>query len=430
MKAFDIALKDMTRSFRSVFALAFMFVIPLLMTGMFALMFGGGGGDADVGFGVSATQIQIVNQDQGVDLGGQILNMGNVIVEIFQAETVADYIIATAAPDVAAARGAVDRQEAGVAVIIPANLTTAMVNPQDTTQVAVELYQDPTLTLGPSVVRAILNSFMDNFSGTRIATEVVTAQLVASGIELDTAQMQTVTTAYLEWTQSLAETREYGAGVEIVPPPGKEAATDTSMVGGMLTLIMLGTTIFYAFFTATAGAQTLLKEDEQGTLPRLFSTPTPVRDILLGRFMANAFTVLVQIVVLVACGRLIFALHYGTLLNIILAIMSSVLLATSFGIFVMSWFTNMRQANAVFGGLVTITGMLGMVNMFTASIANPPALTHILPLLVPQGWAMRVWSLSAEGASFTTLLPSFTVTLVMTAVLFGVGWARFTHRYT
>ena len=40
MKAIDIALKDLTRSFRSAFAVIFMFGVPLLMTGMFYLMFG------------------------------------------------------------------------------------------------------------------------------------------------------------------------------------------------------------------------------------------------------------------------------------------------------------------------------------------------------------------------------------------------------
>jgi len=40
MKAIDIALKDLTRSFRSAFALVFMFGVPLLMTGMFYFMFG------------------------------------------------------------------------------------------------------------------------------------------------------------------------------------------------------------------------------------------------------------------------------------------------------------------------------------------------------------------------------------------------------
>ena len=40
MKVFDIALKDLTRSFRSTFAVVFMLGVPLLVTGMFYFMFG------------------------------------------------------------------------------------------------------------------------------------------------------------------------------------------------------------------------------------------------------------------------------------------------------------------------------------------------------------------------------------------------------
>ncbi len=55
MKIFDIAIKDMTRSFRSAFALIFMFGVPLLMTGMFYFMFGGAG-KGDQGFTVAGHQ--------------------------------------------------------------------------------------------------------------------------------------------------------------------------------------------------------------------------------------------------------------------------------------------------------------------------------------------------------------------------------------
>ena len=40
MKIIDIALKDLTRSMRSTFAILFMFGVPLLVTGMFYFMFG------------------------------------------------------------------------------------------------------------------------------------------------------------------------------------------------------------------------------------------------------------------------------------------------------------------------------------------------------------------------------------------------------
>ena len=40
---------------------------------------------------------------------------------------------------------------------------------------------------------------------------------------------------------------------------------------------MGGMMIFYAFFTGASTGQTILQEEEEGTLPRLFTTPTPQR---------------------------------------------------------------------------------------------------------------------------------------------------------
>ena len=62
MKILDIALKDMTRSFRSIFALIFMFGIPLLMTGMFYFMFGGAAKGGQ-GFSVPVTKVVVANLD-------------------------------------------------------------------------------------------------------------------------------------------------------------------------------------------------------------------------------------------------------------------------------------------------------------------------------------------------------------------------------
>jgi len=63
MKAIDIALKDLTRSFRSAFAVIFMFGVPLLVTGMFYLMFGNiaRGGEFDL----PKTKVIIANLDAG-----------------------------------------------------------------------------------------------------------------------------------------------------------------------------------------------------------------------------------------------------------------------------------------------------------------------------------------------------------------------------
>ena len=61
MKAFDIAVKDLTRSFRSAFAVIFMFGVPLLVTGMFYFMFGNMANNG--GFNLPKTKVIIANMD-------------------------------------------------------------------------------------------------------------------------------------------------------------------------------------------------------------------------------------------------------------------------------------------------------------------------------------------------------------------------------
>ena len=63
MKAIDIALKDLQRSFRSVFAVVFMFGVPLLVTGMFYFMFGNIAQSG--GFELPKTKVIIANMDAG-----------------------------------------------------------------------------------------------------------------------------------------------------------------------------------------------------------------------------------------------------------------------------------------------------------------------------------------------------------------------------
>ncbi len=63
MKILDIALKDMTRSFRSAMGLVFMFAIPLLVTGMFYFMFGNIANQGD--FNLPRINVTIANLDEG-----------------------------------------------------------------------------------------------------------------------------------------------------------------------------------------------------------------------------------------------------------------------------------------------------------------------------------------------------------------------------
>jgi len=65
MKTLAIALKDISRSFRSFFALAFMFGVPVLMTLLFAFLFGGVGGSDGSEFTIPKTAVLLANEDEG-----------------------------------------------------------------------------------------------------------------------------------------------------------------------------------------------------------------------------------------------------------------------------------------------------------------------------------------------------------------------------
>jgi ABC-2 type transport system permease protein len=426
MKILDIALKDLTRSFRSVFAVVFMFVIPLLVTGMFYLMFGGIKG-GDTGFSLPQTKVAIANLDQGVTgfdttvarfpADANIQSMGDMVVYVLQQKDFASLMQVELVDSAEAARTAVDNQGVGVAVIIPADFSAQFSSLDG--QAVLEVYQDPTLTLGPAIVRSVLNQFIDGISGTKIAVNVAMTQTGSS----DPAFIGQVVEAYLT---ASSQTRDPAALFEVRAP----AAANTEEIPLLLRIIgpiMGGMMIFYAFYTATASAESLLQEDELGTLPRLFTTPTPQATILGGKLLAVLLTVTVQVIVLLLSGVFIFRINWGTLGSVVLFSIGTILVASAFGVFVNSLMKSTKQGGIIFGGVLTFTGMIGMMPIF--AFANPSATLNTISLIVPQGWAIHSLFQSMQGAATGDLLLTLLVMLAWSAVLFGIGAWRFQKRY-
>jgi len=416
MKAFDIALKDIKQGFRSWFALIFMFGVPILMTGMFYFLFGGmGGGDEDA-FELPTIAVIIANQDQGT------LALGENLVEVFQSEGFEDLLHITTSEDADNARQAVDTQQAGVAIIIPENFSEAMMQPGGKTEI--EVYQDPTLTLGPSIVTTIVNKFTDNFSGSKIALEVAIQQFEEAGLSFTDEEIGIMMNDYIQ-----AATAVGGDEGLVVVESATGETTQVGGVAGLISMLMGGMMIFYAFFTGVSTVQSVLTEEERGTLPRLFTTPTSQRTILTGKFLATGIMVIVEIVVLLIFGDVVFGFEWGDPFLLALVALGITVSASTFGIFVISFVRSTKQAGAVIGGGLTVTGMLGMIPIFTLSIPNPPQTTEVISKLVPQGWAVAGLRTVMEGGSTEKVLLSVGVLLAWSLVFFLIGNSRFKRRY-
>ena len=120
MKILDIAFKDLTRSFRSAFAIGMMVVAPLMLTGLIYFAFSGmSSGDVSM----TAIKVGVVNADQLPANSVLAAPIGDNIRSMFFDESVKSWIAASDYADEASVRAAVDRQEIGVAVVVPHNFT-------------------------------------------------------------------------------------------------------------------------------------------------------------------------------------------------------------------------------------------------------------------------------------------------------------------
>ena len=408
MKALDIALKDMLRSFRSFFAIIFMFVVPLLVTGMFYFMFGNIAENGS--FNLPRTKVIIANMDEGgpkfqvnpknIPGGKQADTMGELVVNILQSDEMAELIEVSFAPDPGAAHAAVDSQQAQVAIVIPGNFSEEFADVYG--KAVIEFYQDPTLTIGPEIIHAIMNRFMDGMSGVKIAVKVFLEDAQPEEVALTGQVVQ----QYLD--VSLAEADNVEAELLEVRAPSSVQPDESEQSGnlllGIISPIMGGMMIFYAFFTGASTAQSILKEDEERTLPRLFTTPTSQATILTGKLLSVFLTVSVQVTVLLLAARLIFKIHWGNPLSVILMAIGIIFSASSFGVFVNSFLKNSKQGGVLFGGVLTVTGMLGMISIFAIGSPAAAQLGNSVSLLVPQGWAVRGLMQSMNGEPVTALL--------------------------
>ncbi len=422
MNAVTIAWKDLARTLRSPFSLVMMFGAPLLVTGLLYFAFGSLVG-GNKGATIPVTQVQVVNLDVPAAQAGGFA-AGQMLVDFLQGDKLQNVVAVSPAADEAAARGAVDNRQAGVAIIVPPDFSQAVLSPER--HASVTLYQDPTLSIGPGIVKDLTNHFLDGFSGSRIAADVAVAQLNAHGAGAGTGAASRVPQQYAAWLQaSENHDNETPAGMTILAPPGKRPAAPGGI--GMIGPIMAGMLVFFVFFMGANGAESIVQEDEDGTLARLFTTPTPQAAILGGKFLGVLGVLVVQTATLLLASMLLFGITWGRPWTVGLVTAGMIVAATGFGVMLMSLVKSTRQTGPVLGGAMVLTGMLG--GLFTNGIPDIPPTFDKVMLSTPQGWAMHGWKLALSGAApLDALLPAG-IMFLLGVVFFAVGVLLFRRRF-
>jgi len=443
MKLLDITWKDLRQSARSLQIFVFMFGAPILVTLLFYFMFGSMG--EEQGFELPQTTVVVANLDQtrldqgvggmleaaaGADPGSEDASasgsqtMGDLLIGILSMEEFGELMDVSVlhgdGDQAEAAINQVRNQEAGVALVIPPGFGGAILSGD--ARAEVKSYKDSTLIIGPAIVEGIVSQLLDAFAAGRITTELALESLIEAGVPLDEAVVREV----------IAQATAVQGGnlqevATVQAPAGDEEGGN--IVGEILGTIMGGMMVFFAFYTGAGSMETVLVEEERGTLARLFTTPTSHLTILGGKFLTGVINLVVQIAVLMTFGSLIFKVDWGDPLPVLVAALGIIIIAASMGVFLVSLMRNTRQSGVIFGGALTITGMLGLIPVFTAGVPNQPESIKAMSLIVPHGWAMRGLTTAMEGGVLSDILPTFGVILLWSIFFFGIGQHRMRKRF-
>jgi ABC-type Na+ efflux pump permease subunit len=402
MRIWAIIRKDTRHQLRSGYGLVMMFAVPLLVTGLIYAAFNS---ILSPGSTPQMTQVrvQVANLDQGSN--------GEQLVKALQSNSLQTLLQVTLAPDSSSARAAVANQEADVAVIVPADFS------QNPTAVSLTLVHDPALTVAPRIVQSILEQALDAANGARIAAQTAAESFAGRGLAVDMKATQNLAEQYI------AQQAKAGSLAAIDALPKQSTQPQTSMIATIFVSMM----ILFMFFTGAQIAQSIVTEQEQGTLARLFTTSVRLPAVLMGKMGAAWLTLAIQAVILLGAAAMLFGFHWGDPVAIILLVVPMILACSSFGLLVIAFVKNARQAGAVIGGALTLSGMLG--GLFTAVLPSSPAFIDTFSLVLPQGWAIRGWKIILAGGTVMDVLLPAAALLVIAAICFAIANTKLRKRF-
>ncbi|MCU0485476.1 MAG: ABC transporter permease [Anaerolineales bacterium] len=404
-KIFLIGLKDVRLAFRDPVALVLMLLAPFLLTLGMGFVTGSFSGGSSA---LENMPVVIVNQDDG--------ELGQVLVDVFQSDALANLLEPVLLSDPAEARRQVDADETTTAVIIPPGYsesiapTGAQENAGEIVQI--ELYVNPSRPTGSGVIQTIVEEFSGRVEIGRIGSEVIINQLVASGrLPLDP---QVLNAAAQDLSAQVATDEVSGSVIQIQ----KTRAVNEASQFNVLAYMAPGMALMFLMFTVSYGGRSLLLERARGTLPRLLVSPTQIYQVLAGKVLGIFLTGVLQVMILVVASTLFFGLKWGDPLGVVALILAAVFGATGWGILLTAISRTPGQASNL-GTVLMLT--FGIMGGSFISLNNLPGWVQFISKVTPNSWGLDGFTTLALGGGLADLGAPLLGLLVMGVVLFGIS---------
>jgi ABC-2 type transport system permease protein len=319
-KLLHVAWNELSLLLKDRMAVIWMVVLPLGMTLIGGLVFGGfdGGGKMIV------IDLPVVNQD-GSEMAETVPDIlsqtGNLNVEtMYDVETARELVT--------------DGRRAG-AVIIPSQFSAAMMSGQHT---GLELLVAPggeTAPLLEGMVRGVTGAFSSVQTTVDVAVSEV--QRATGGTDPDYQGIAGRAVA-----KALERLHNPLVCAQVTSVGSSEEPFDVS------NQIVPGYAVMFAMFTVLSAAGGILEEKERGTFKRLLISPIPRWSLLGGKLAAQFLVGVGQIMLMFIFGMLVFHVNLGrSPLGLLLVTLATCWATTSLGILLVALIRSRKQIHPI-----------------------------------------------------------------------------------
>ena len=411
LKTFLIGFKDLRLAFRDRAALLLMLLAPFLLTlgmGFVTGRFSGGTS------GISNIPVILVNQDNA--------QLGNTLVDLFNAPELADLMEPTASTDLEIARQLIDNDKAAAVVYIPKGFTESII-PKDGQTVSgevisIEIYANPTRPTSAGIIQTVVEEFLSRVESGSIGGQVTMSQLITSG----RVAPQDAAAVGMAMSERLSSSST---------EPVTAIKLKQNEVGGqaiqfdVLAYLAPAMALMFLMYTVSYGGRTILTERTQGTLPRLLVSPTSTTQILGGKVFGIYLIGVAQMSILIFATTALFKLEWGNTLAVIVLVLAAVFGATGWGMLITATARSAGQVATVGSAMMLIFGILG--GSFV-SLENLPPFIQSLSKITPNAWGLDGFTTLALGGGLADIARPVTALLMMGAILFTVSVLLFNRQ--
>lgn len=407
-KILTIGWKDLVVAFRDravIIMLAAPFVLTLamgLVTGSFS--------DNESGF--EQIPVGLVNYDRG--------ELGAAMATWLRDRSMRDLLGVTIYNNDEDARQAILQDEIVVAILVQPGFSEALLRTAEGSieDSQIELHINPAQPIRASIVESLIQRFVRQIETGVVGSQVTVAALMQEGL----VQPQEAYALGWEIGGRMAAQGETLSLINI--DRGDEASESTEF--NPLALIAPSMAVLFLMYTVTSvGGRSILSERDEGTLPRMLSTPSNTAQILGGKVIGVLFVGIAQMGILILASNLIFQLKWGDPLAIAVLIITSVIGASGWGILLAAVAKTPAQVSSVGTAIMLLFGILA--GSFFGGTGFEGILGAITKI-TPNAWAQEGFLKLAEGGGLVDIVEYAGALVLMGVVLFSVAVTVFRRR--